>query len=218
MIALVAMPSLASAQIYTYETPTGETLITTEKRHQRGYRLIEAVEADRATPRARTSGARSSGASASSATRQPSRPATMGSSTKSFSERERLYDDIIREAAQTYDVPFGFVKAVIRIESAFQKDAVSHAGAMGLMQLMPRTAASLNVTDAFNPRQNIFGGTKFLRILIDRYDGDINLILAAYNAGDVAVRRYDGIPYAKTRQYVASVYQWYQTYEAQGDE
>jgi soluble lytic murein transglycosylase-like protein len=86
------------------------------------------------------------------------------------------------------------------------------------MQLMPRTAASLNVTDAFNPRQNIFGGTKFLRILIDRYDGDINLILAAYNAGDVAVRRYDGIPYAKTRQYVASVYHWYQVYASQESE
>ena len=138
----------------------------------------------------------------------------MGTSTLSFSERERQYDDIIREAAEAYDVPFGFVKAVIRIESAFQTDAVSHAGAMGLMQLMPRTAASLNVTDAFDPRQNIFGGAKFLRILIDRYDGDINLILAAYNAGDVAVRRHDGIPYAQTRQYVASVYYWYQAYEA----
>ncbi|MFU8803503.1 MAG: lytic transglycosylase domain-containing protein [Bradymonadaceae bacterium] len=206
---LLAVPSTASAQIYTYETPSGETLITTEKRNRPGYRLVESVDADRRSPRIRS--ARPSSAASSA----PARRATMGSSTMSFSERERLYDDIIREAAKTYDVPFGFVKAVIRIESAFQKDAVSHAGAMGLMQLMPRTAASLDVTDAFHPRQNIFGGAKFLRILIDRYDGDINLILAAYNAGDVAVKRYDGIPYAKTRQYVASVYHWYQVYAAQ---
>src|SRR5690606_7527100 len=125
----------------------------------------------------------------------------------SFSERENAYDDIIAEASETFDVPFGFVKAIIRIESSFNPDATSPVGAMGLMQLMPRTAASLNVSNAYDARQNIFGGAKFLRILIDRYDGDINLILAAYNAGDVAVRRYDGIPYPKTRQYVASVYQ-----------
>jgi soluble lytic murein transglycosylase-like protein len=207
-VAISSLPTPASAQIYTYQTPTGETLITTEKRNQAGYKLIGAVENDGSRPSS------SSRASIRSSAQAP----TMGSSTRSFAERERMYDDIIREASQTYDVPFGFVKAVIRVESAFQKDAVSHAGAMGLMQLMPRTAASLNVTDAFNPRQNIFGGTKFLRILIDRYDGDINLILAAYNAGDVAVRRYDGIPYAKTRQYVASVYHWYQVYASQESE
>ena len=141
----------------------------------------------------------------------------MGSSSVPYSQREAAYDDIIHEAADAYDVPFGFIKAVIRIESAFQSDAVSHAGAMGLMQLMPRTAESLDVDDPFDVRQNIFGGAKFLRILIDRYDGDINLILAAYNAGDVAVRRHDGIPYAQTRQYVASVYYWYQKYSADED-
>lgn len=205
----LSLPLIASAQLYSYETPDGEILITSEERSD--YRLIEVIDGggSRQTSRA------SSGSSSSS--RPASRPGvnpTMGSSTLSFSERERQYDDIIREAAEAYDVPFGFVKAVIRIESAFQTDAVSHAGAMGLMQLMPRTAASLNVTDAFDPRQNIFGGAKFLRILIDRYDGDINLILAAYNAGDVAVRRHDGIPYAQTRQYVASVYYWYHAYEA----
>lgn len=130
-------------------------------------------------------------------------------------ERERAFDDIISEASATYNVPFAFIKAVVRVESNFNPLAVSHAGAQGLMQLMPRTAKSLNVRDPFDPRQNIFGGTKLLRLLIDRYDGDINLILSAYNAGDVAVNRYDGIPYAQTREYVSSVYGWYKTYSAQ---
>ena len=209
----LSLPAIASAQLYTYETPDGEILITTEERSD--YRLIEVIDGGGSRQTSRASSRSSSSSSASSSSRNQSGfTPTMGTSTLSFSERERQYDDIIREAAEAYDVPFGFVKAVIRIESAFQTDAVSHAGAMGLMQLMPRTAASLNVTDAFDPRQNIFGGAKFLRILIDRYDGDINLILAAYNAGDVAVRRHDGIPYAQTRQYVASVYYWYQAYEA----
>lgn len=209
-LVLAGLPSVALAQLYSYETPDGELLITTEKRTEPGYRLIEELSSDRRNE------APSSRASSSSSS--DTVEATMGSSSLSFSEREKKYDDIIREAAEAYDVPFGFIKAVMRVESAFQSDAVSHAGAMGLMQLMPRTAESLNVDDAFDPRQNIFGGAKFLRILIDRYDGDINLILAAYNAGDVAVKRHDGIPYAKTRQYVASVYYWYQNYSVEEDE
>lgn len=209
---LFLVPSVAFGQIYTYETPDGEILITTQQHS--GYRLIEVMEYE--------SSSTSSRASSSGTRRQPTpRPGvvpTMGTSTRPFSVREAKFDDIIREAADAYDVPFGFIKAVIRIESAFQTDAISHAGAMGLMQLMPRTAESLNVTNAFDARQNIFGGAKFLRILIDRYDGDINLILAAYNAGDVAVRRHDGIPYAQTRDYVASVYYWYQVYTAQEED
>ncbi len=211
--ALVALPATAAAQMYTYETPDGEVLITTERRTAPGYTLLEKIgtSSDGAQQRSRASSGSSSSSSSGDSDIQP----TMGSSTLSFSERERYYDDIIAEAAEAYDVPFGFIKAVMRVESAFQSDAVSHAGAMGLMQLMPRTAASLNVDDPFDVRQNIFGGAKFLRILIDRYDGDINLILAAYNAGDVAVQRYDGIPYASVRQYVVSVYYWYQHYSAE---
>lgn len=212
--ALFWLPAPAGAQIYTYETPDGEVLITTEEHDD--YRLIEVMEFE-STSTSRASS--NSGASSSRApTPRPGVVPTMGSSNRPFSEREVAFDDIIREAGEAYDVPFGFIKAVVRVESAFQRDAVSHAGAMGLMQLMPATAASLNVTDAFDARQNIFGGAKFLRILIDRYDGDINLILAAYNAGDVAVRRHDGIPYAQTRDYVASVYYWYQVYSGQVEE
>lgn len=216
---LVSFPSSATAQMYKYEAPDGSTLYTTEPRNEPGYELIESMEGfsnrDGSSERSSSSSSSSGGSSSDSdADFEP----TMGSSTLSFSEREEAFDDIIREAADTYDVPFGFIKAVMRVESAFQSDAVSHAGAMGLMQLMPRTAESLNVDDPFDVRQNIFGGAKFLRILIDRYDGDINLILAAYNAGDLAVQRHDGIPYRQTRQYVASVYYWYQHYSAEEDE
>ncbi len=203
------IPTSAMAQLYTYETPEGETLITTERQTAPGYRLLDELSA--------STGSRSSMSTGGDSSSDSEIEATMGSSSVPFSQREAAYDDIIQEAADAYDVPFGFIKAVIRIESAFQSDAVSHAGAMGLMQLMPRTAASLDVDDPFDVRQNIFGGAKFLRILIDRYDGDINLILAAYNAGDVAVQRNDGIPYAQTRQYVVSVYYWYQKYSADED-
>lgn len=122
------------------------------------------------------------------------------------------FDEIIREAAAAYEIPFEFVKAVIRVESAFDPHAVSHAGAQGLMQLMPGTAESLNCEDPFDPRANIMAGTQYLRILSNRYNGDINLVLAAYNAGSGTVSRYDGIPYEATRRYIERVYHYYLEY------
>ena len=200
----VAVP--ASAELYKYRGPDGEVIITSEKRSD--LELLEVVESGPRVRRASQTPKRAStGKTPANHTPRPENAVPRD-------QREAAFDDIIAEASEAYDVPFGFVKAVIRVESNFNPNAVSKSGAMGLMQLMPRTAASLNVTDAFDPRQNIYGGTKFLRILIDRYDGDINLILAAYNAGDAAVARYDGIPYPKTRGYVASVFRWYQVYSA----
>lgn len=217
LLLLTLLPAFADAELYKYRGRDGEVIISTQKRSD--LELIEVVgeSSSSSSDKKKRSAKKTSSKSANTATKPTSARAKKASAVSqlSFTERSSAFDDIIREASQAYDVPFGFVKAVIRIESAFRPDVVSHAGAMGLMQLMPRTAASLNVTDAFDPRQNIFGGTKFLRILIDRYDGDINLILAAYNAGDAAVARYDGIPYAKTRGYVASVYKWYRHYSAQ---
>jgi soluble lytic murein transglycosylase-like protein len=209
LAAAILVPAPALAALYRYETPDGKVLITTEKKP--GYKLLEVLSgADPSkTPAKPKVKKRRSKAESSSESAEKTRPRKRRSTRRG----EDGFDDIIAEASEAYDVPFAFIKAVIRIESAFRPDAESHAGAQGLMQLMPRTAASLNVTDAFDPRQNIYGGAKFLRILIDRYDGDINLILAAYNAGDVAVKRYGGIPYPQTRDYVASVYYWYKIYE-----
>jgi soluble lytic murein transglycosylase-like protein len=112
----------------------------------------------------------------------------------------------IREAADRYGVLSTLVEGVIRVESAFNPWAVSRKGAQGLMQLMPRTASTLGVRDSFNPGQNIEGGVRHLRYLLDRYPGNVGLALAAYNAGEGAVDRYGGIPpYPETQQYVKKV-------------
>jgi soluble lytic murein transglycosylase-like protein len=110
------------------------------------------------------------------------------------------------DAARRHRVDAQLVAAVIAVESGFQSDAVSPKGAMGLMQLMPTTAAELGVTNPFDPKQNIEGGVRHLRALLTRYSGDRRLALAAYNAGVAAVERHRGIPpYSETRAYVRKV-------------
>jgi transglycosylase-like protein with SLT domain/uncharacterized protein DUF4124 len=116
------------------------------------------------------------------------------------------YAQEVREAAERHRVPEALIKAVIRVESGFNAQAVSRKGARGLMQLMPGTASMLGVRDSFDPRQNIDGGVRHLRGLIDRFGNDLKLALAAYNAGEQAVVNYRGIPpYAETRDYVTKV-------------
>lgn len=116
------------------------------------------------------------------------------------------FSDEIREIAARHGVAADLVEAVIRVESAFNPRAVSNKGAQGLMQLMPRTASSLGVRDVFDPRENIDGGVRHLRYLLDKYPGNVSLALAAYNAGEKAVDQYGGIPpYAETQQYVQKI-------------
>ena len=113
---------------------------------------------------------------------------------------------VIDQHCGTQDLEPKLVRALIQVESAWNPVAVSRAGAMGLMQLMPDTAASLDVTDPYDPDQNVRGGTVFLRRMLDRFGGRVDLALAAYNAGPGAVERHGGIPpYAETRNYVQRI-------------
>jgi soluble lytic murein transglycosylase-like protein len=113
----------------------------------------------------------------------------------------------ISKAAQKYDLPVKLIKGVIRAESNFQVKAVSRAGAQGLMQLMPATARELGVENPFNIEENIDGGARYLRKMLDSFGGDLKLALAAYNAGPEAVIKYGGKvpPYLETQQYVQRV-------------
>lgn len=115
-------------------------------------------------------------------------------------------DDIFREASEKYNVSYDLLKAIAYTESRFQADATSSSGAMGIMQLMPSTASSLGVTDAYDPYQNIMGGAKLLHTLSDMYDGNQTLMIAAYNAGSGNVAKYGGVPpFQETQNYVSKV-------------
>lgn len=127
------------------------------------------------------------------------------------------YEDLIQSASERHQLDADLIRAVIRAESNFNSSARSHKGAMGLMQLMPETARLHNVIDAYDPVDNIEGGVRHLRMLLGRYQGDLQLSLAAYNAGSQAVEKYRGIPpFLETRDYVRRVLQYYDSYRNGG--
>lgn len=129
-------------------------------------------------------------------------------------KRERNYHNIILEAGNRYDVDPALIKAVIMAESSYDPMAVSKKGALGLMQLMPNTADELNVGDPFNPVHNVNAGVKYLKGLLNEFEGDLELAVAAYNAGSKKVREFNGIPpYKTTQTYVRKVFEYYQYYQ-----
>lgn len=118
-------------------------------------------------------------------------------------------DQIFERAAQKYNVPVNLLKAIAKVESGFNPNAVSYAGACGIMQLMPATASYLGVTDSFDPEQSIMGGAKYMSQMLDMYNGDTTLALAAYNAGCGNVNKYGGVPpFAETQTYVKKVQEY----------
>lgn len=130
--------------------------------------------------------------------------------TKAGQRRVKTYMPYIEEMALRYDIDPKLIQAVIATESCYDHKAVSRVGAQGLMQLMPATASELGVRNAFDPKQNISGGARYLRQMLDTFNQDERLALAAYNAGPNAVKKHGGIPpYKETQQYVKKVLRLY---------
>jgi soluble lytic murein transglycosylase len=130
----------------------------------------------------------------------------------------RSYLDIIRRHASSYQLEEALVKAVIKVESDYQPRIVSRKGAQGLMQLIPETAKDLKVSNPFDPSENIRGGSEYLRMMLDLFNDDVELALAAYNSGPSTVKRYGGIPpYDETQRYVKKVKRYLDYYRQAGD-
>jgi len=177
--------SPATADVYKFRDANGQILLTDNPRLGRGMALLKRFRFSYEHPR--------SGGHA---------PAL-----KELKKRIRQYEPLIREAARQFRLAPDLIHAVILAESAYRPQARSPKGAMGLMQLMPATAKRLGVEDPWDPRQNILGGAAYLRWLLDRYQGDLDLAVAAYNAGEGAVDRHGRQipPYKETRAYVEKV-------------
>lgn len=182
--------SSARADIYVYERTDGSKLISDQKQNSAHYRLIKSY------------------ATAPYRSRQ-------GNRRYEETPIQSQHDALIVNTALQFGLEPAFVKAVVHVESAFDALAVSRAGAMGLMQLMPDTAARYDLKqDHFNARKNVQVGVQHLKELMDRYGNDKHLSLAAYNAGEGAVQKYAGIPpFNETQNYVKKVLRLYQLYQ-----
>jgi soluble lytic murein transglycosylase-like protein len=179
----ISAPAPAAADIYEKVGPDGTRMFTNMPEGKGWKRLLEEVRIGHDNPRVAQRLA-----------------------------RRRSFAGHVTEAAGLYNLPEALIMAVIDIESAWNPLAVSRAGAMGLMQLMPGTARSMRVKDAFDARQNILGGTRYLRVLANRYGGDMVLTLSAYNAGLGNVDKHNGVPYAATAGYVEAVLERFRKY------
>jgi soluble lytic murein transglycosylase-like protein len=131
-------------------------------------------------------------------------------------KKDELFHPIIDEAACRHEIDPALVKAIIMAESSYNPRAISKKGAKGLMQLMPLTAKSYGVEDAFDPKHNIHAGVAYFRTLLNQFNGDERLALAAYNAGSKRVRQYKGVPpFEATQLYIEKVFAYYETYKSQ---
>jgi soluble lytic murein transglycosylase-like protein len=127
---------------------------------------------------------------------------------------DRLYSDIIEKAAERYNIDAALIKAIIMAESRYNHRAVSKKGAGGLMQLMPHTAKALGVQNIFDPEDNINGGVRYFKKLLNRFKGNTKLALAAYNAGSRYVRHYKGVPpFIQTKTFIKNVLKYHQSYK-----
>ena len=178
-----------AGQIYFYKDQNGTTLLTNRKTSDRSLQKVKVTYYKDSNIHSYSNWGSSESAV-----------------LPSYSKNKNAFDSIIRQAAQTHGVSEGLIKAVMHTESGFNSNARSPVGAQGLMQLMPATARRFNVSNSFDPQQNIYGGAKYLSWLMKRFNGNTNLALAAYNAGEGNVDKYGGIPpFRETQDYVRRV-------------
>ena len=185
----VLTPSLAHAQLYSWKDPSGRLIISDRPQDPAAKTLaIAYVGSGYGVTRSAVA-------------------ATPTGTSGILPRRATQYDDLIAEHANRHDLSPDFVRAVIQAESAFNPYASSPKGAMGLMQLMPSTAAEYRVLNAYNPAENIRAGVAYLKSLLTRFNDDVSLALAAYNAGPKAVEKYGNTvpPYKETRNYVSRI-------------
>jgi len=193
--------SYAGQTIYQFKDTNGTTLLTNRKKAE--YNHLKVVKATY-YPDSNIHSYSNWGASEASV-------------LPSYSRNKNAFDQLIRQAAQHHGVSEGLVKAIMHTESGFNIHARSPVGAQGLMQLMPATARRFNVSNAYDPQQNIFGGVKYLSWLLKRFNGDTRLAIAAYNAGEGNVDKYGDVPpFRETRDYVKRVTSRYQNLYASG--
>lgn len=190
LLSIVAVFTAARAEVYVYEMPDGSRMITD---HPIKAKYTRVVRVTRNVKGAGTLAARKN--------------------SPVFREPPSTYDHLIRLYADEYGVEFALVKAIMQAESAFNPYAVSDKGARGLMQMLPSTAGRYGVQDIFNPRENIRAAVQHLKYLFDTFDHRPVLVIAAYNAGENAVKQYRGIPpYEETENYVKKVLQYKHQY------
>lgn len=180
-----------SARLYIYQLPNGSRIMTNHMLTNKHYKLVRSGGADSGLGILLASGNR-----------------------QFFRTDTSAYDNLIRNSANEHRVDHALIKAIIHAESAFNPYARSIKGARGLMQLLPTTAAMYGVTNLYDPQQNIDAGVQHLKYLLKKYSNNSRLAVAAYNAGETAVRRYGGVPpYKETRTYVAKVFRYKTRYK-----
>lgn len=176
-----------AADYFVYKHKNGTTLYTDKRMPAETYNLVATI----------------------------GRPTASVSCEGSIDARARDHKPLIRQYSDLFGVNDKLITAIIFVESCFDRYAVSSVGAQGLMQLMPGTASDMGVYNVFNAKDNIKGGTRYFRLMLETFEFDVELALAAYNAGPEAVKKYDGIPpYKETQNYVKKVIKHYQRYAA----
>lgn len=183
---LLLLPNIGQAEIYRYIDPQGRLLLS--KIPRTGKQYIPLIKTENGwVPKTEQGLSRNN---------------------------QKNFAQYVQNAAQQHRLPYQLIHAVITVESAYNPEAISHAGAQGLMQLMPATAKRFGVDNPFDPEENIEGGSRYLKHLLQLFEGDVKLALAAYNAGENAVQRYGNRipPYQETREYVQKVLKTYQKY------